>query len=205
MNPRGTFERVHDAIRRQLEAGGFAPGDHLEPSHLADQFNSSITPVRDALQRLVGERLVEASPGDGFRVPLLTEVGLRQLYEWNSQLLQLALRRPSETAPGREEGPETVAAETGAALVCRTAILFAAIAARGGNIEQLAALQSMNSRLSMVRHREIAIVANVADELAALEHGHDRGDVATLRRSLLSYHRRRQKLADRLVVALQLR
>jgi len=58
MIPGATFERVHAGLRARLHAGRFVLGEPLEPQHLADELNASITPVRDALQRLVGERLV---------------------------------------------------------------------------------------------------------------------------------------------------
>lgn len=197
MNPRGTFERVYDAIRHEVEAAQFLPGDHLEPFHLADRFNSSVTPVRDALQRLVGERLIEASPGEGFRMPLFTEMALRQLYEWNGQLLQLALKKQdSEDWTGWPEG-EAVS------LAGRTNRLFAAIAGRSGNGELMIAIQSLNSRLSMVRCWEANLLANIEGELQAIENYLVQDELAALRRALHSYHRRRQRIADRLVIAMQ--
>ena len=102
MIPGATFERVHASLRARLHAGRFVLGEQLEPQHLADELNASITPVRDALHRLVGERLVEVAPAGGFRIPILTEVGLRHLYDWNRRLLLLALADAprSAIAPG---------------------------------------------------------------------------------------------------------
>lgn len=202
MNPRGTFERVYDAIRHRLEAAQFAPGDHLEPSHLAEQFNSSITPVRDALQRLVGERLIEASPGEGFRMPVFTEVGLRQLYEWNGQLLQLALKGTGDV-PGEEERAAEPLEKDPLLLADRASRLFAAVAGRSGNGELQAAVQALNIRLSLVRCREARLIKNASGELRAIEQFHVLNDIAGLRRALYSYHRRRQGIADRLVIAVK--
>src|SRR5688500_211835 len=89
----GTFERVYAAIKRQLREGAFRPGDRLEPAALAEQHYSSAPPVRDALQRLTGERLVEAPRHEGFRAPLLSETTLRHLYAWHLDLLLLATAR----------------------------------------------------------------------------------------------------------------
>ena len=69
MSPGPTFERVYHALKEQLGSARFAAGEHLEPATLSHELNASITPVRDALHRLVGEGLVEAPRGDGFRVP----------------------------------------------------------------------------------------------------------------------------------------
>src|SRR3954471_22236340 len=102
MTPPGTFERVYAAIRQRLREGVYRPGDRLEPALLSDQFNASVTPVRDALHRLTGERLVEAPRHEGFRVPLLTESMLRHLYAWHRDLLLLAIlnRRRGAQASG---------------------------------------------------------------------------------------------------------
>ena len=88
MSPGPTFDRVYFALKEQLMTGRFAPGDHLEPSLIGDELHSSITPVRDALHRLVGERLVEAPRNDGFRVPMVTEFALRQMYAWQADLMR---------------------------------------------------------------------------------------------------------------------
>src|SRR3546814_7069587 len=45
----------------------------LEAARLATELGVSMTPVRDSLNRLAGERLVHSSPGEGFQVPLLSE------------------------------------------------------------------------------------------------------------------------------------
>src|SRR3546814_13376697 len=59
--------------------------------------DASATPVRDALHRLSGERIVDSWHQEGFRQPLLTEADLVDLYEWGGMLLALALtgRQPS--------------------------------------------------------------------------------------------------------------
>jgi DNA-binding GntR family transcriptional regulator len=96
----GTFERVYAAIKRQLREGVFRPGDRLEPAVLSEQLNASVTPVRDALHRLTGERLVDAPRHEGFRTPMLTETTLRHLYAWHRDLVLLAmLNRRDALAP----------------------------------------------------------------------------------------------------------
>ena len=106
MSPGATFERVYRTLKDQLGSGRFAAGEHLEPAALSQDLHASITPVRDALHRLVGEALVEAPRGDGFRMPLITEAGLRHLYRWNAALLNLAVR-PAASRP--TAGPDRAA------------------------------------------------------------------------------------------------
>ena len=103
MNAGATADRVYEAIKRLLLSGEILPGDRLDPARFADQFHSSKTPVRDALHRLSGERLVDTRPGEGFHMPMVTEPGLRDLYIWNASLLRLMLavwpRDAAERAP----------------------------------------------------------------------------------------------------------
>ncbi|QCI78807.1 GntR family transcriptional regulator [Hankyongella ginsenosidimutans] len=57
----------HDQGARALGRG--AAWRKLEPAGLAAELNSSVTPVRDALHRLAGERLVESWTSEGFHLP----------------------------------------------------------------------------------------------------------------------------------------
>ncbi|KAK0358555.1 hypothetical protein LTR94_034936, partial [Friedmanniomyces endolithicus] len=66
----------------------------LKLNRLTDQFGASATPVRDALNRLVGERLVVLLPGGGFRVRPLDADRLAGLYRWHGHLIRIALDRP---------------------------------------------------------------------------------------------------------------
>jgi len=51
-------DRVYEAIRSQILSGTLSPGSHLGEEQLALLTNSSRTPVREALRRLVSEGLV---------------------------------------------------------------------------------------------------------------------------------------------------
>src|SRR5256885_14478398 len=102
MTPPGTFERVYAAIRQRLREGAYRPGARLEPALLSDELNASVTPVRDALHRLTGERLVEAPRHEGFRVPMMTETTLRHLYGWHLDLLLLAVMKRQTIAFAEE-------------------------------------------------------------------------------------------------------
>ena len=196
-----TFERVYHALKDQLGTGHYAAGEHLEPAILSRDLNASITPVRDALHRLAGEGLVETPRGDGFRMPLVTEVGLRHLYRWNAALLDLAARARGlgPGAPGRVGDDEEVETPGRIETIER---LFLMIATRSGNPEHVAAIAGLNDRLRAVRQTELAVLDEPLAELepiAALMIG----DTAlALRRALVAYHRRRERLVGEIVAAL---
>jgi DNA-binding GntR family transcriptional regulator len=100
MSPLQAMERSYAALRQVLRDGMHPPGHRLEANRIADELGVSPTPVRDALNRLVGERMVEASSGEGFHVPRLDEGDLRDLYEWNSALAIMAARTSRTQATG---------------------------------------------------------------------------------------------------------
>lgn len=204
MIPGATFERVHSGLRARLHAGRFVLGEPLEPHHLADELNASITPVRDALHRLVGERLVDVAPGGGFRIPILTEVGLRHLYDWNRRLLSLALADASRSTASAD--PPGRAMPDDAGLPERTAGLFAAIAALSSNPECGGAVDAISERLAFVRAREQLLVDQdrAREELAGLADLLLHSDWRGLRRDIAAYHRSRTRLAGKLIAALHM-
>ena len=194
MSPGPTFDRVYLALKEQLTTAQFAPGDHLEPATIGEELNSSITPVRDALHRLVGERLVEAPRNDGFRVPAPLEADLRDLYGWNGQLLELAIRsngfRSAAVVPAEAEVTFTDAAG-----------FFRHVSRLAGNAEHEAAVENLNDRLAALRLAESAIFDDGAEELDAMRAALDALDRTGLRRLIGAYHRRRQRCVPEILAA----
>ncbi|HHW84326.1 MAG TPA: GntR family transcriptional regulator [Actinomycetales bacterium] len=66
---------VYRLIRSSIFSGELEPGARIQPAQLGAQYGASTTVVREALQLLVGERLVRADAGKGFFVP---EVGQQE-------------------------------------------------------------------------------------------------------------------------------
>lgn len=201
MTPPGTFDRVYAAIKQRLRAGDYRPGDRLEPAALSDELNASVTPVRDALHRLTGERLVEAPRHEGFRVPMMTETMLRQLYAWHLDLLLLALMKHRVSAAGELEA-ESCTNSPGPSLLDRQNAIFFEIAASTANPEHVLALQALTQRLEPVQRLEELVLEDLEGEAAVIVHAIHTGDRKALRRSLLQYHRRRERVVPQLVALL---
>ena len=193
----GTFERVYAAIKERLRSGVYRPGEKLEPAVLAEELNASVTPVRDALHRLTGERLVEAPRHEGFRVPMLTETMLRHLYAWQHDLLLLAIlgRRPPASQP--ELPPET--SDRGTALHERCNAAFLALARSTGNPEHLIALATLTERIEPVQRLEDALLDAAEEESAGIVEAIAGGDRKLLRKALLHYHRRRERIVPEVI------
>jgi DNA-binding GntR family transcriptional regulator len=200
MTPPGTFERVYLAIRERLRGGVYRPGARLEPAILADELNASVTPVRDALHRLTGERLVEAPRHEGFRAPMMTETLLRQLYGWHFDLVMLAAMKhraadlaaqtPIEEARSRASARE------------RQNALFLALARDAGNPEHVWALRSLTERLEPAQRLEALFLDETESETAGILVALEANDRRMLRRTLVQYHRRRERIVPELLAGL---
>lgn len=190
MNPGQTFERVYTLLKAQIECGRFRPGDRIDPSVLAGDLATSVTPVRDALYRLTGERLVLALPALGFRMPLLTEPALRELYAWNETILLIAVareaHRPALVTDGEPDLPQ------------RTRHVFETIAGVPGS-ELHATIQNNNDRLHAARIAESQHVNDAVKELDLIDALFRSGDRPALRQALRRYHRLRQRIAGYVV------
>jgi DNA-binding GntR family transcriptional regulator len=65
-------DKAYFEVRKALMAGKFVPGDTLIIRTLAETYGISITPMRDALQRLVAEKSLEVLANRTIAVPHLT-------------------------------------------------------------------------------------------------------------------------------------
>ncbi len=68
------WDRAYAALERAMLAGRYAPGERILLREVADELGISLTPVRDAVNRLVAENILErgsVGQGGGATVPLL--------------------------------------------------------------------------------------------------------------------------------------
>jgi DNA-binding GntR family transcriptional regulator len=192
----GTFERVYAAIKGQLRNGLFRPGDRLEPAALADELNASVTPIRDALHRLTGERLIEAPRHEGFRVPLMTETTLRHLYAWHRDLLVLAIL--SRWTSERFLLTDQVLPDAANQSESQNALFFM-LGRLTGNPEVIVALEAVTERLGPVQRLEEALLDAISDETDEIAEALRSADRSRLRRALVRYHRRRERIVPDLL------
>jgi DNA-binding GntR family transcriptional regulator len=89
---------VREALREAILAGDLDPGTRLREEEIARIFGVSRTPVREALQHLRSEELVELSPNQGVTVTRLTTDDILAIYLVRESLEGLASRLAAQRA-----------------------------------------------------------------------------------------------------------
>lgn len=77
---------LRDAIEELIAIGQFRPGDRLDETDLATQFNVSRTPIREALIQLASMELVIIRPRRGAVVAEVTPQDLVEMFEVMAEL-----------------------------------------------------------------------------------------------------------------------
>lgn len=84
------WDQAFEQLRNAIYAGQFAPGSVLPLRSLADSFGTSITPVRDAVSRLISLGVLERGARNAAIVPYATTQTLEDLTTVRCQLEGLA-------------------------------------------------------------------------------------------------------------------
>lgn len=101
-------EGAYSLLRARLIDGQLTPGQTILAGEMAASLSLSLTPVREAIQRLIGEGALEPLPNGNVRVRIFSE---KQLDEWwviRTLLESLAMARAAES-PDKSRLPEIAA------------------------------------------------------------------------------------------------
>ena len=82
---------LYKELKQLLVNYRFKPGMQLYPSDLADRFKVSATPIREALYRLTGEKLLDSIPNRGFFSKILDLKEMNELSMVITALLKQAI------------------------------------------------------------------------------------------------------------------
>lgn len=74
-------EVAYHEIKKSILVGKMPPGHKLVINDLVDEWKISNTPIKEALNRLVTEGLVETIPRRGMRVRIFSAKDLREIFE----------------------------------------------------------------------------------------------------------------------------
>lgn len=89
-------QKAYRHIHGKLSGGQLPPGSRLSNRGVAKEVGVSFTPVREALNRLVSEGLLEYRQGLGVFVPILNVQEIREIYELREILESEAASRVCE-------------------------------------------------------------------------------------------------------------
>lgn len=187
-----TAERAYQSLKSDILRGRFGTGVALNVHAIAQEHEMSISPLRDAFHRMVGERLLATRPGGGFEIAPVSEESAADLYRWHAYLLKGAVSAGRSIRAGEtllqtldriDEGDADAVAEL-------TAELFYRIGEGSGNVEHLLAIRAAGDRLIILRLCESRLSGRKS-ELRRLISLAMTGTVRPLQLAVGGYHRRR--------------
>lgn len=91
-DPDATNEKTYKRLKAYVLSGKIEPGGRVHQEMCAGVLNVSRTPVREALQRLASEGLVERNEDRGFRLVQLTVDELEDLFDMRAVLEAFVMR-----------------------------------------------------------------------------------------------------------------
>ncbi|PZU64573.1 GntR family transcriptional regulator [Sphingobium sp.] len=200
-----TADRIHRELKRNIVEGQFAPGGVLGLQNIARIFGTSISPVRDALNRLVGERIVELQPGGGFTVPIFDKRKAFHIYSWHAEVVR-AVVKVMDRLDHLGSPPEMLSdTSLEAGVIARaTSEFFTALASCSPNPEHLVAIEGLGERLHILRLHE-GMLSRQAEELGSLWKLAGTGNRNATRVAMWHYHRKRLLRAGEICEAAILR
>jgi DNA-binding GntR family transcriptional regulator len=84
---------VVDMLRAAILSGDLGPGERLTQEELAVRFNVSMTPVREAIQQLVAQGVLDHVPYKGVQVAEVSPAEAAEIYLMRSVVESLAARQ----------------------------------------------------------------------------------------------------------------
>lgn len=91
-------ERAYEVLKNEILTCSLRPGQQFHQSEVAEMFNFGKTPIREALQRLTQDGLVQPYPRYGFIVTPLTVEDMHEFFELRIILEVAAARIATERA-----------------------------------------------------------------------------------------------------------
>ena len=92
--------RIYGAIKQQIIDGQYAPGARITEQHIAAEFDTSRTPVREAMRQLVADGFAVFKPNSGTVVRSWTPTQIREIFDLRflieSEVAALAAERISD-------------------------------------------------------------------------------------------------------------
>ena len=194
----GQVSTVVAAVRHHIVAGDWLPGEQIKVNIVASEMRVSATPVREALSRLVGMRLVEERRRHGYFVPILTAYDLVDLYSLAELLVEAALAVPP---PGSRPFRPSRAASRLSDAADDDASPMRCILGRSDNLPLAEAGGILLDRLEAVRRVEDLVLGTRESEAAEIRRQLLRGERLRVAELVRRYHALRRSRAEALAYA----
>jgi DNA-binding GntR family transcriptional regulator len=193
-------DRVERALRARILHGDVAPGDRLNEVEIAGELGVSRGPIREALQRLASDGLVELQAHRGAFVRRLGPEEVRDLFEVRLALETTVARLAAGRATDAQLADLDALARAGSDPVGHADVRFqgardlhARLAEATGNAALIAHLTLVNQELRLLRTRSGEVparaehaVAEHAEIVAAVRAGDADGAAAAMEAHLRS-------------------
>ena len=92
-------QAIYQHLKGLILTGKLAPGQRLIIDEIADELGLSIIPVREALQLLQSERLVEIRPHAGATVAAITHENIEEVFTILEGIESVTVRRIAKSRP----------------------------------------------------------------------------------------------------------
>lgn len=93
-----TYMRLRDQVRSDIVAGIWPLGSHVTLAQLADHYEVSAAPVREALLQLQGEGVIAMRMNRGAVIPLVDATYIDNLYKLRGAVQSMLVRDAARTA-----------------------------------------------------------------------------------------------------------
>ena len=152
-------QRVYDRIKAMAISFELRPGERLNELEIARRIGVSRTPLREALNRLAADRLLDFSPKQGFFRKGLSVKEIADLYDLRAEIergaVRLAIQRASDRGIERLAAclvePAEAALMSGEQVMELEERFHEGLAALSGNAEIFQGLKNLNDRIRFVR------------------------------------------------------
>lgn len=84
--PKSAKIRIYEALREWIIDGTLQPGEKILDSEISQYFSVSRTPVREAIQMLAEQKLIEIHPGKESRISELDVIDIPQTYKMLAEI-----------------------------------------------------------------------------------------------------------------------
>jgi DNA-binding GntR family transcriptional regulator len=184
-----THDRIYRTMKADILGGQFTSGAKLTATKIAGRYEASITPVREAIYRLVGEGLVEMTV-EGFHVKLSSRDMLLDILDLSQKLLVVCLQRWSGSPAMRVDDQPLAAEPTAEEAVQLLEKILVTLFVASNNKAILAWGEQANERLRWIRTYQCRGSRRALLECVSIHNLAQQHDRVRLRRQLLAHHRR---------------